>query len=80
MNTKKKVDFNEWFNLNDKYHINAYRHFRNSGQWPEHFIPSDVNLCDNWEQDLLVRLGEAWISSQLNPEYRRSPEQIASLR
>lgn len=57
------MKFIEWFNVNDIEHITAYRHFNNTGMWPEGFIPDGMELPDLWTFTslLTIKMSVAWV-------------------
>ena len=39
---KPTIDFRDFFDVENKLHLLAYKHFCESGKWPEGFIPPNV--------------------------------------
>lgn len=60
------MNFNDWFDIYNKQHIEAYRRLQNEGVWPLGFIPKTVNMESGWNGILLNRLAEAWTSHIMN--------------
>lgn len=40
----EKIDFYKWFDLNNVEHLRAYYYYKQCGNWPKDFIPSNVSL------------------------------------
>lgn len=62
----------QWFEVFNKHHLLAFRHYVQHKQWPLGFsIPSDVRMTVDWEKKLATRIAifliEVQCDAQLNP-------------
>ena len=55
------MDFNEWFNVNNKEHIEAFIYCRNHGHWPDGFIPENVELSSIWYIQVLEKIADKFL-------------------
>lgn len=62
---EKQLSFYEWFNVNDKRHLKAYRTLQETGFWPAGFIPPNVTLGLNWQVKIVFKIASAWIDEKL---------------
>lgn len=53
--------FENWFDIYDKNHIEAYRFFCRTGEWPGGFIPNKVQMSSKWRIWLEAKMSKAWI-------------------
>lgn len=80
MNEREQVSdltpFNEWFDINNPDHLNAYAHLRKDGCWPKHFIPADVRMEQpNWQQLLDSRIVDRYLEMKTIVTYRDAPKE-----
>lgn len=50
-----------WFDIYNPKHLSAYRELSRTGQWPEGFIPDNVNFQESWNLMLNAELADAFI-------------------
>ncbi len=50
----------EWFNIENKEHLQAYHTFLTTGAWPKDFIPKDIEFTDLWQVTLNFKMAQAW--------------------
>jgi hypothetical protein len=55
------IDILDWFDINNPAHLQACRHFMNTGKWPEGFIPQNVSLSRTWQFGLMTLLAKAYM-------------------
>ena len=71
----KQTPFLEWFNPNDGDQAKALVHYLEHGEWPQHFLPADVEFDNNGTSgDIFAALkcvAVAWSSHFARP-YRSS--------
>ena len=61
-----KIDFNEWFDINKKEHLEAYEYLNNTGSWPKGFIPDNVEMSISWNPVLHYRMAFAYVELKLH--------------
>lgn len=65
------VSFIEWFDVNNKTHLDAYRHLIETGCWPKGFIREAHKPQPGWQYALMAKLSSAYLDNALdglNPE------------
>lgn len=60
------MKFTDWFDPHNLEHMRAYSILVNTGQWPENFIPKDVELNVNWNIHIQYKLADAWMEHILS--------------
>ena len=50
-----------WFNVYNVDHIRAYKIFLNTGDWPDGFLPENIQFKDQWQIILMSKMTEAWV-------------------
>ena len=63
---RKPVSIVEWFDVDNKEHVDAYYHLLNEGSWPVGFIPDNIHRLPMWQLDIANKLANRWV------EYMRS--------
>lgn len=58
---REKIDFNDFFDVNDVDHIKAFIHIQNTGMWPEGFIPDNCVFSNVWHVQLYAKLADAYV-------------------
>lgn len=51
----------EWFDIKNIEHIKAYHYMGKTGQWPEGFIPDDIEFVTNWNMILMSKMSDAYV-------------------
>jgi len=60
----------QWFEVFNKEHLLAFRHYVQYGQWPLGFtIPPDVRMTVDWDKHLAIRIAVFLIEVQCEPQY-----------
>jgi hypothetical protein len=59
------MDINEFFDVNNKDHLRAYRHVYDTGSWPEGFIPEGTTFRNLWHIELAGRLANEYVKLKL---------------
>jgi hypothetical protein len=55
----KIIDFFDPYNFD---HLQAYRHLEEHGQWPQGFLPDDIELDSGpWVISLIKKMALAWL-------------------
>lgn len=62
--TQVEIPVEAWFNPHYRDHITAFKILRDTGAWPENFIPSTVSMTVGWNSILTDMLAECWIDDQ----------------
>lgn len=52
----------DYFDVNDRDHLHAYRTLTDTGTWPEGFIPEGTTFSPVWQIGLASMLASAWVS------------------
>jgi len=50
------MDINDFFNTDNAEHLEAYAHFRDTGQWPPGFLSLSIEYSSNWQTILAHRI------------------------
>ena len=59
------VNLIDWFDVNNKDHLTAYRHLQGTGCWPKGFLPENIEIPNGWHVLLMSRLSDAWQNHKL---------------
>jgi hypothetical protein len=60
------MNFIDWFDPNNKGHLEAFDHLSKTGFWPEDFIPSNVLLSPVWQLELFEKIAKTYVEEKLN--------------
>jgi hypothetical protein len=60
-----KVDFVDWFDPDNIYHILAYNHLCHEGCWPKDFIPKNCFMRSGWSLRISNKLASAWVGHMM---------------
>ena len=55
----------DWFDPKKLEHLQAYEFMQEKGQWPEHFIPCDVEFPAQWRLSLLYKISDLYVKEKL---------------
>jgi hypothetical protein len=70
----------QWFEVYNKEHLLAFRHYIKHGQWPLGFdLPPDVRLNVDWDKKLAMRVAVFLIEVQCEPTYNEEPTTVAEV-
>lgn len=42
------IDFAEWFDIDNKEHLAAFKHMCDTGAWPIGFLPENIMMEPSW--------------------------------
>lgn len=56
----KTRNFTEFFDVYNREHLSAYEYLDKVGNWPEGFIPDDVEMDLNWHIQLMGMMADAY--------------------
>ena len=59
-------NFLDWFDVDDKNHILAYRTLQNTGSWPKGFLSGTEYFDINWQTILAFKLANKWVEHVIN--------------
>lgn len=51
----------QWFNVQERSHMEAYIHLREKGFWPEGFIPEGMEFEPGWQILLMGMISDEYI-------------------
>ena len=51
----------DYFDPYDKAHLEAYIQLRDTGIWPEGFVPEGTPFPPTWQTQLASMLADAWV-------------------
>jgi len=55
----------DWFDVNDRTHLEAFKHLRDTGFWPKDFISNEIQLHPNWQIALVAKMANEWLEYKL---------------
>lgn len=55
----------DFFDVNNKEHLKAYRHLSKTGAWPKGFIPPEVEFTQVWHMTLMHKMAESYLEIKL---------------
>jgi len=55
------MSFNDWFDVSDIRHINAFEYFQIHDRWPEDVLPKDISFSSGWYDIAMTQLADAYI-------------------
>lgn len=61
MITESNINLVDWFDPNNKQHLEAYQHLCCKGIWPEDFIPKHIEIPNTWQVTLGQKIADCWI-------------------
>lgn len=78
--TSEPIPIDDFFDVDDISHLQAYKHLQATGMWPENFIPERVKLTGAWSTRLEAKMAERWIDHSLRTRvpYAREVHWISS--
>lgn len=59
-------DIVAWFNPYNRQHIRAYSNLRETGKWPDGFLPHDIEIPYGWQTKIAHKIADAWIDENLS--------------
>jgi len=68
------MDITDWFDIENKEHMEAYDHLRQTGEWPKGFIPRDITFIPEWTIILIHKLANAYIDRKLWQPIETAPD------
>lgn len=48
MDTDKTIRIEEWFDVDNPVHLEAYLYLHDNGEWPKDFLPKSVTFGSDW--------------------------------
>jgi len=57
--------FSDWFDPYDFNHISAFSYLRDTGHWPEGFIPDNIDMGNIWQFDVVAKIAAAWVDHMM---------------
>ena len=70
----EKTPFEDWFEIANKDHLIALKHYRAHNEWPKHFLPADVTISDKSFSMVLCKITDTWISQHTETHTRQTGE------
>jgi len=55
------MNITNWFDPNNKDHIEAYYYLLRNGSWPQDFMPEDVQRPVGWDVSLAYKMCDCWV-------------------
>lgn len=57
----KRFRLRDWFDPYNKEHMEAFVHLNETGNWPDNFLPVDIEILPNWQLVLIGKMADCWL-------------------
>ncbi len=78
-----RVKLEDWFDVKNREHLQAYSYHMQNGKWPQHFIPADVEVVDAgqsiglWKINLMNKIVTEFMADHNKPVTRTSTRTVS---
>jgi hypothetical protein len=64
MDTDKVIRIEEWFDVDNPVHLEAYLYLHDNGEWPKDFLPKSITFGSDWVSTINRMLAITYILEQ----------------